>query len=136
MLTDWTFFAKEEDGTLLTIFKASDIPIQRHPKIRGTANPYDEKQETYFEQRIEQKMFNKLEGRYMLRYLYDKQKGCCPVCDLKITLQTGWHAHHITPKYLGGKWTRENLLLLHPICHVQVHQNESVAAAFTSTGQR
>ena len=133
---DWTFFAKDEDGNLLTIFKASDIPIQRHPKIRGTANPYDKKQETYFEQRIEQKMFNKLEGRYMLRYLYDKQKGCCPVCDLKITVQTGWHAHHITPKYLGGKWTRENLLLLHPICHVQVHQNESVAAAFTSTGQR
>ena len=128
---DWTFFAKDKDGNLETIFKASSVKIQRHPKIRATANPYDKLDEAYFEQRIEQKMFNKLEGKHMMRYLYDKQKGCCPVCGLKITAETGWNAHHLLPKYLGGKWIQENLVLLHPVCHVQVHQNESVAAALT-----
>ena len=126
---DWTFFAKDKNGDLCTIFKASNITIQRHPKIKGTANPYLKADELYFEQRKEQNMVNKLEGKRMLRYLYDRQKGHCPVCQLKINAQTGWNAHHLLPKHLGGKWTGENLVLLHPVCHIQVHQNPSVAAA-------
>jgi len=128
---DWTFFAKDKEGNLETIFKASDIAIQRHVKIRGRANPYDKEEELYFESRIEQKMLNKLVGKHMLRFLYDRQDGYCPVCGLKVTAQTGWNAHHLLPKHLGGKWKRDNLVLLHPVCHIQVHQNESVAAALT-----
>jgi len=128
---DWVFFAKNEDGYIDTIFRASSVTIQRHPKIRASANPYDKEEEAYFEQRIENQMFNKLEGKRMLRYLYDQQKGCCTVCGCKITVQTGWNAHHIVPKYLGGQWRKDNLLLLHPVCHIQVHQNDSVAAALT-----
>ena len=128
---DWTFFAKDKDGSIATIFEASNVKIQRHPKIKGLANPYDKGDETYFEQRKEQNMLNKLEGKRMLRYLYDRQKGICPICQLKISTTTGWNAHHLTPKHLGGKWTGENLVLLHPVCHIQVHQNPSVAAALT-----
>ena len=128
---DWTFFAKNADGELVTIYKASSIPIKRHPKIRATANPYDKEEETYFEQRIENKMLNKLQGKRMLRYLYERQKGCCKVCACKITVTTSWNVHHLMPKYLGGKWEQDNLVLLHPVCHIQVHQNESVAAALT-----
>jgi len=128
---DWTFFAKDKDGNLKTIFKASDVKIQRHPKIKGRANPYRKADETYFEQRMELNMLNKLVGKRMLRYLYERQKGCCRVCQQRISAQTGWNAHHLTPKYLGGKWTAENLVLLHPVCHIQVHQNQSVAAALT-----
>ncbi len=130
---DWTFFAKDEHGKTETIFKASSVKIQRHPKIRANANPYDKEEEAYFEQRIENQMFNKLEGKRMLRYLYDGQRGCCKVCGCKITVDTGWNAHHIIPKYLGGQWHRDNLLLLHPVCHIQVHQNDSVAAALTKS---
>ena len=130
---DWTFFAKDKDGNISTIFAASNISIQRHPKIRGMANPYDKKDELYFEQRKAQNMLNKLVGKRMLRYLYDRQKGICPICQLKITAQTGWNAHHLTPKHLGGKWTSENLVLLHPVCHIQVHQNPSVAAALNKS---
>ena len=64
----------------------------------------------------------------MLRYLYDRQKGRCAICHQFITARTGWNAHHLTPKYLGGKWKNDNLALLHPVCHVQVHQNEERAA--------
>jgi len=76
-------------------------------------------------------MLNKLKGKRMLRFLYHRQKGNCPICQLTINGQKGWNAHHLTPKYLGGKWTIENLVLLHPVCHIQVHQNPSVAAALT-----
>lgn len=130
---DWTFFAKDKEGDLVTIFKAGNIKIQRHPKIKGRANPYDKADELYFEQRIEQNMLNKLMGKRMLRYLYDRQQGICPICELKINAQTGWNAHHLLPKHLGGKWTGENLVLLHPVCHIQVHQNHLVAAALNKS---
>lgn len=130
---DWTFFAKDRFDNIETIFKASDIPIQRHPKIKAGANPYDVKDEIYFEQRIENNMLNKLAGKRMLRYLYDRQKGCCLVCQQQITVQTGWNTHHLQPKHLGGKWTGENLVLLHPVCHVQIHQNPVVAAALDNS---
>ena len=130
---DWTFFDKDKDGNQVTIFKASDVKIKRHPKIKGLVNPYDKEDETYFEKRQEMNMLNKLVGKRMLRYLYERQKGCCLICKKQITAKTGWNAHHLQPKYLGGKWTAENLVLLHPICHIQVHQNEVVAAVLTKS---
>ncbi len=125
---DWTFFATDKADNLQTIVKARNIKIQRHPKIKATANPYDKADELYFEKRIGENMLSKLMGKRMLRYLYERQKGHCPVCKQQITAYTGWHAHHLHPKYLGGEWVAENLILLHPVCHIQVHQNETVAA--------
>ena len=104
---DWTFFARDKDRDIETIFKASDIKIQRHPKIKGHVNPYDKADETYFEQRIQIHMQNKLAGKRMIRYLYDRQEGRCTVCNQLITQRTGYNAHHLQPKYLGGKWTDE-----------------------------
>ncbi len=113
--------------------KARAIPIIRHPKIRGDANPYAPEDEAYFEQRINNHMLNKLAGKRTLRQLYTRQNGCCMVCGQRITSDTGWDTHHLIPKHLGGEWTIANLAMLHPVCHVQVHQNDSVAAALTIT---
>lgn len=126
---DWTFFAVNKDGDRETIFKASDILIQRHPKIKANANPYSKGWEVYFENRNDETMLNKLAGKRMMRYLYDRQNGCCPVCNQKISFVTGYNTHHIIEKHLGGSWTRKNLVLLHPVCHVQIHQNPNLTAA-------
>ena len=113
----------------------SSIPIKYHISIRGKANPYDPTDELYFEQRNDRIMYNKLEGRKRLSTIYYKQKGCCLVCHQKITRQTGWHCHHITPRYLGGASTMDNLVLLHPVCHIQVHSpyNTVAVAALTKS---
>lgn len=129
----WTFFAKGKKDKVYTLMRATDIKIQRHPKIRGNVNPYDRKDETYFEWRKDLNMLNKLEGKFMLRQLYNKQNGYCQVCMDKITNETGWNTHHLNPKHLGGEWTADNLVMLHPVCHIQVHQNESVAAALNTS---
>jgi RNA-directed DNA polymerase len=125
----WTFFAHNKDGDIETIFKASDITIQRHPKIKANANPYSKDWEVYFENRNDELMLNKLAGKRMMRYLYDSQNGCCCVCNRKITATTGDNTHHIVEKHLEGTWTRDNLVLLHPVCHIQIHQNNSSQAA-------
>ncbi len=43
---DWVF----TDGSI-TLFRMSSIPIRRHVKIRGDANPYDPQQADYFVER-------------------------------------------------------------------------------------
>jgi len=53
--------------------------------------------------------------------LWKNQDGICPVCQQRIDDETKWHQHHITWKVHGGKDTLDNLVLLHPNCHGQVH---------------
>ena len=122
-------FTYDEQGDLITLFRASSIPIRRHIKIRDIANPYGSKHEAYFEQRTDQLMLQKLAGKRMVTYLYQRQQGKCLICQKKITTKSGYNTHHLIPKYLGGKWRAENLVLLHPVCHIQVYQNQRVAAA-------
>ena len=111
---------------------AANIPIERHTKVRGQANPYDPQWETYFEKRIDAKMLTDLKGRESLRRLWLQQAGICPICQQKITKQTGWHSHHLIWKVNGGHGGMENRVLLHPNCHRQVHakRNSSCETAF------
>ena len=127
----WNLFAKGSNENSYWLMKATDIEIQRYSKIKVECNPYDKDDEIYFEKRKDAHMFNKLEGKFMLRRLYNRQKGICPVCNNKITTNTIWNTHHIHPKHKGGNWEFDNLVMLHPICHRQVHYYPSVAAALS-----
>ena len=118
--TTFTFHAYDE-GILIPLIKAGKVSIQRHVKIKGNANPYDAQDELYFEKRADRIMFNKLNGRKLMTQLYKRQQGLCLHCNQKITIQTGWNAHHLVAKHLGGTYTADNLVLLHPVCHKQVH---------------
>jgi RNA-directed DNA polymerase len=121
----WIFFGKQagKRGQVheLEILRAGDVPIQRHVKLRGAANPYDPQWEMYFEERLRVKMAHDLKGRRKLLYLWKQQDGLCPVCHQKITRVTGWHNHHIVWRTHGGSDAAENRVLLHPNCHRQVH---------------
>lgn len=133
---NWTLFDWDDHHNLVTLFDIGKVPIKYHIAIRSTANPYDPQDELYFERRHDLMMLDKLNGRRKLTFLYQRQQGICPVCKQKISQQTGWHTHHIEPKYLGGKSTYDNLVLLHPVCHVQVHHPEnSVTAAPLKSSQ-
>lgn len=121
---NWVFTAtKQEKGAVRTLklFNLQDIPIRRHLKIRGEANPYDSDWETYFEERLGLQMKENLKGYKRLLRLWFSQDGICQVCEGKITKQTGWHIHHIQHRVDGGNNTFENTVLLHPNCHHQVH---------------
>jgi RNA-directed DNA polymerase len=107
---------------------AAKIPIKRHTKVKGDANPYDPEWEVYFEERLGVKMETSLLGRRRLSRLWKEQNGICPVCNQVITKLTGWHNHHIVKRVMGGSDSSENRVLLHPECHRQVHsQNISVS---------
>jgi RNA-directed DNA polymerase len=121
----WVLFGQTtgQDGAvqMVRLSKASGVRIERHIKIKGEANPYDPGWETYFEQRLGVAMVNNLKGEQRLLYLWQEQNGNCPVCQQKITKPTGWHLHHLVPRTKGGGEKLDNLVLLHPTCHNQVH---------------
>jgi RNA-directed DNA polymerase len=54
-LRNWIFFARSHDrkgnAILLDLFEADRVPIKRHVKIKGEANPYDPAFRDYFERR-------------------------------------------------------------------------------------
>ncbi len=124
----WNFFGTidKKDGSKKTVYliHAVDTPIVRHVKIKGEANPYDPEWETYFERRLDRKMAAKFDGHWQRLSLWREQDGRCPVCDQKITEDTGWHTHHLVWRSKGGRDTMDNLVLLHPNCHEQVHSRK------------
>lgn len=128
----WVFSGERmrPDGKYQTVQlrRAADVPIKRHTKVKGAANPYDPRWEVYFEQRLGVKMTQNLRGRRQLLYLWRQQNGQCPVCHQRITRLTGWHNHHVIWRVHGGADTAENRLLLHPNCHRQLHNRGTTGA--------
>jgi RNA-directed DNA polymerase len=116
----WVFHG-EIDGKDLILFRASRVPISRHIKVKGAANPFDPTWEPYFERRLGVKMERTLQGRRKLLYLWKEQQGICPVCKQSITELSTWHVHHIVWRTRGGADTAENRVLVHPNCHRQIH---------------
>jgi RNA-directed DNA polymerase len=83
---------------LAELRRASDTRIKRHVKILGN-----------------------LKDRKRLIRLWLDQDGKCPICEERITKDTGWNIHHIVRRTDGGSNRLGNLVLLHPNCHCQVH---------------
>lgn len=124
---NWVFMARtgevRSDGEWVTtsLVKASDTKIRRHTKIKGEANPFDPRWETYFEDRIGLKMMVALEGRRKLLNLWLSQNGKCIICQERLSKEMGWHVHHIVRRVDGGDEALSNLVVVHPNCHMQVH---------------
>ena len=114
----------------IRLVKAKDVPIKRHVKIRAAANPYDSQWETYFEERIGLQMKENFRGYDKLLKLWFNQNGRCPQCGQKITPETGWHLHHRVWVVNGGDDSMANLVVMHPICHMQLHRQTDPAKSY------
>ena len=121
---DWRF--SERDKLLPILVGYLKRP---HTKIMAEANPFDPAFDKYFSQRLAKRMDKTLEGRRKLRWLWWWQEGECPICNQKITRETGWHLHHIIKRSQRGSDKLTNLVLLHPNCHMQHHVKEGNGAA-------
>jgi RNA-directed DNA polymerase len=121
---------------LIYLFCTAKMPIKRHIKVKGLANPYDPQWEEYFERRLDIKMKNELKGNRKLLHLWLTQAGQCPICTQKITQETGWQTHHIRWRTNGGDDSPLNLLMLHPNCHRQVHNRNLTVAKPRPQGVR
>lgn len=117
----WVFQGTRPSGERVFLFYANDVPIKRHTKIKAEFNPYDPSFELYTENRFTRLWNDSMIGRRKTTTLWLRQNKRCPCCKQFITVETGWNIHHIVERHLGGTDNLENLVLLHPNCHRQVH---------------
>ena len=110
---------RKEKSIFRHLPRMSNIPIKRHGLIKGEFNPYDKKWQEYTENRASRKMkFSMTDTVYKI---WKSQKGQCPCCKHRIDESTKWHIHHALPRNNGGSDKINNLLLMHPECHRQIH---------------
>lgn len=118
---NWVFFGQSPDKGEMHLLYAADTKIVRHRKIVAEANPYDPKEELYFEQRLEYVLRQSEMGMRKAFTLWKRQQRRCPSCNQLITPETGWNIHHVVERHKGGSDKLDNLQLLHPNCHRAWH---------------
>jgi RNA-directed DNA polymerase len=133
---EWAFTgelpSKEGPPHKVHLCEAAFVRVERHVKIMGAANPYDPAWEEYFEERLAFRMKYTLTGQRITRILWNEQAGKCLRCGEPLTPETGWQHHHVIWRVHGGSDSIDNLVLLHPNCHRQVHNKGLVVAKAAS----
>lgn len=121
--TEFATGTRAEDGQTqwVRLYRLADTEIVRHRKVMGGYNPFDPRWEAYGEDLSAKRL---LKSRAYLKQwatLYGEQQGKCALCAGAITEETGWHDHHLIQRMAGGSDSLKNRVLLHPVCHVQLH---------------
>jgi RNA-directed DNA polymerase len=103
------------------LYGLASTPIVRHKRLPGEYNPYNAEHEEKWEALRVQRMQHKLPYRKEVWSLFARQLGLCAYCGGGISMQSGWHDHHIVRRVDGGSDRKDNRALLHPNCHALVH---------------
>jgi RNA-directed DNA polymerase len=111
-----------EDDAWIKLLYCGEVLIKRHTKVKAEYNPFDPDWEMYGETLRQSRMLDKFQYRKQWAKLYLSQKGKCALCGIPLGDESGWHDHHIIHKVDGGSDALSNRVLLHPYCHVRVHQ--------------
>lgn len=127
---EWIFHGTFPNDQKKYLFYLARTTIKRHIKIRKNANPYDPQWKEYFQKREGKIVAETLTASRIFRILWKTQNGYCPHC--KEALSFNEHGrtrdtldvHHKKPRVKGGTDDIENLQLLHPVCHRQIHALE------------
>jgi len=127
----WAFTGEEKLPTdkisRIELARLAKIKIVRHRMIKGEANPYSYLWKNYFEQRQKKAWAMNPNHKGLMLRIWQKQEGRCPVCQQLIGGERQWDQHHVLPRKDGGTDKLDNLVLLHPTCHKQLHSNKAVA---------
>ena len=90
--------------------------------LKQNRNPYIIADQEYFEKRRQSLIDAKFRA-----LMYKMYKHKCPVCSESLHNGEPVELHHIVPQKSGGKYSIENVLPLHQICHQQAtHGNRSL----------
>jgi RNA-directed DNA polymerase len=114
-LDTWTFGDKQTGRYLL---KFSWFPIERHVLVSGRASPDNPHLRDYWMKRQASKVKDLTSSRQKLA---KRQKGRCLECFESLFNDEELHIHHLIARSLGGKDNYSNLVLVHLLCHQQIH---------------
>lgn len=114
-LDSWTFGDKQTGGYLL---KFSWFPIERHTLVQGRSSPDDPCLKDYW---IKRQAAKAGDLTFSKQKLAKRQKGRCLECGESLFNEEELHVHHLLARSQGGKESYSNLVLVHLLCHQQIH---------------
>jgi RNA-directed DNA polymerase len=114
-LDPWVFGDKQTGGYLL---KFSWFPIERHVLVKGTASPDDPRLADYWTKRQATKARDLTPSQQKLA---KRQQGRCRQCGESLFNDEDLQVHHLLARSQGGKDSYSNLVLVHVLCHQQIH---------------
>ena len=114
-LDPWVFGDKPTGGHLL---KFSWFPIERHVLVKGTASPDDSRLADYWAKRQTAKA---RDLTFSKQKLAKRQQGRCRQCGESLFNDEDLQVHHLLARSQGGKESYSNLVLVHLLCHQQIH---------------
>jgi RNA-directed DNA polymerase len=114
----WNWTATEK----IKLINLGEISIIRLRPLKLDRNPYVLANTEYFNKRREKLIDAKFRAT-----IYKDYKQICPICETSLHNGEQVELHHIIPQVSKGKYSRENIIPLHQICHQQVtHGNKSL----------
>lgn len=117
----WIFGDKRTGAYLL---KFGWFPIERHILVRGTASPDDPSLRDYWRMRTAAKAKS---YTVSMQTMARRQHHVCPVCHDSLFNGEELQKHHIQPRQVGGTDSYANLLLVHLLCHQQLHASRCIS---------
>jgi len=100
-------------------------PIKRHVMVQRWACWDDPDMEKYWELRKMQEAVNSLTPFQLV--IAKRQKYVCPNCRDFLMNGEEWHEHRVIPGSEGGKYTQDNIRLVHLFCHQAEHSGKKRA---------
>src|SRR5713226_5183891 len=113
---DYSTFGDKQTGRYL--LKFSWFPIQRHVLVKGTSSPDDPQLVDYWKKRQAAKTRDLPPSKQKLA---KRQKGRCLECFESLFNDEELQVHHRIPQSFGGNNSYNNLVLVHLLCHQQIH---------------
>ena len=114
-LDSWTFGDKQTGGYTL---KFEWFPIERHILVKGRASPDDPQLKEYWMKRQEGQAKDLTISKQKLS---KRQKGRCLQCFESLFNGEDIQVHRRLSPSQGGKDAYSNLVLVHHLCHQQIH---------------
>lgn len=111
----WVFGDKQTGKHLV---KFSWFPIERHTLVKGMASPDDPSLREYWNERLARAAKDLTLSKQKIAL---RQKGRCLECFESLFNGEEIQIHHRLPRSLGGNSSYSNLVLVHLLCHQQIH---------------
>lgn len=123
---NWIFGIRKKEE-IVTLKNHTDIPIERHTKVRGTESPYNGDW-MYWSTRLQK--YPTVANNVIV--MMKRQKGRCNWCKRPFFPGDIIERDHILAKSQGGRNITSNFQLLHGHCHDQKTKDEMTSGTLRS----
>lgn len=117
----WVWGYVDSNKSEVILKNISEVLIIRYPLLKLDKNPYLLENKEYFNNRI----VKKTEAKFRAE-IYKKYKHTCIECEVSLHNGERVELHHLISVKKGGKYSLDNIVPLHQICHQRITHSKHI----------